>query len=439
MKEFNYSFGDVLWCDRTFNGDVFDEEVTKKGPFIVIEQREGFVYAVKGYGYKDGDKMYKHNLYINPKKDSTMTKLRKYTTFRADEICMVPNNYILNHIGVLEDFKKDLLKRKLLVQNTVNPGFLDPLNNTINVKNSVGDIIEIEGERYLVIDNKDEETYKVIPYFQTEVDNKFIYHFDFAFDILRNRKDIKLVALLTPEKKEEIQNRYYAYIMTEKHKNDPDKKIDQGSLIMSDSKLFYVSTYQKNNYLCYEMKLSPLKNNDVKIDDQFFNIDFTQVEISIDKENIKKLFDLSEEDITKIRNLKRVNKIQNRNEKYSFKTNRASECIKKRNYQYYGKVLHRKVWPLVRCGVYKEIDEFNVEVVDLEMLLKGEFETFKSQKNHLYFENTEKNYLTSFLQRLTQDINDPRYNEFLIANGIYDRENFHDGFARKRENENDAK
>ena len=68
MEEYLFSFGDVIWCDRTFETDEYIDERHKHGPYIVLEEKEGFIYGLKGRGMSLDEPIYANNVYIDPYK-----------------------------------------------------------------------------------------------------------------------------------------------------------------------------------------------------------------------------------------------------------------------------------------------------------------------------------------------------------------------------------
>ena len=274
MEEILLNFGDIIWCDRSFESEVELDDHHKHGPYIVLEQKDGIIYGLKGHGISSGDPEYPKNIYVDGYKTDNMSILRKRTEFRVDVIRNIPQNFVINHIGTLSEDKKDEVHRKLVVTEIFNPGFLNKININHSINYSIGDIIGTEQDRFIIIDDKDPNYYRIIPYYQTFDANKFMYRFDLAIDVQKENNNFNLIGNVTKERKEKLINRYYQYRVNKKYDIDEHSKAKLGSVFLFENEFYYVCTIESNKLVCY--KLQPAKEDKyhVEIEGRYFKTDF---------------------------------------------------------------------------------------------------------------------------------------------------------------------
>lgn len=432
-----YNFGDILWCDRTFLPCDLNLR-HQEGPFLVIKQGDGFIYTVKGTGAQNNTVRHILNLYINQEDtiNESRQSVRKETKFQVNELFKVPNSYVIKKLGSINENKQALLKRLLVINENLGNICLDELNMTFSLNFLVGDIIENKDERYLIIDNKDNDYY-VIPYFADYItDSHFEYDFSTIKIFNKGNQNLKLIGTLNATRKSSIKNHYFHYVNKDKFEVDNENKMEAGSFIISSGKLYYVSTIEGDYLLCYPANLTKKNSGNFTYKGFQFDISFDQEKISKDFEYNKKVAVLPEEKKNKIRELKKKNKIYKKYNKNSNNNHDTRRYMGSPDFNYFGKIYYKKGVDSLGYAPYELVDKITIDCVNLEKLFNGIFEIERFHINQLEYATNKRDNLINLLTSINQEINDPRYEEFLSANGIFNIEKTKEiqNFVRKRTN-----
>lgn len=435
MKEVLLTFGDIIWIDRTFNDNDICEN-HRFGPLIVLEQQGDIIYGVKGYGYnkEKNDSQYdSYNLYVNPIENNDHKYLRKTTLFRTNYIEKMPSKYMQTYICRLSDDDIEKLKRKVTknFQNIPNYGTMLHDNITFNYKN--GDVFFDDESKnlYIVVDDSNIEYNIAIPYLYNSNNNEVIFNFEQIKKFKKSCCDYRYVMTLQQQTFRKYQDMYVAFKLNCSYEECTDKAIKQGSIIICNNRLYYVSTIEADEYLCYEL-INVKSNHNIVINGNKFNINFKQSKFDVNHKNIYHVCNLTEDNIKKIRELKKYNKITTRNKK-------SSDSIKLEKLsgsRHFGRIIHANSFPCVRYGAFRHVDKHYIEVVDLDELFNGRFITRVFRADNLNSYNQSHAEFVNLINSISVEISDSRYMEFLRANGIYLKSNNNNGFMRKRNEKN---
>ena len=421
MEDMLLTFGDILWCDRSFNGYITKEVNHENGPFIVIEQQDDFVYAIKGIGFSRKKKLYRGDYIYIPKdvENKGFIKLRKKTVFKSNKIVKVDNKFILSYIGCLDSKEIDQLKRKMIINELYNPKCNNMLSEKITIRYKKGDIISFFGERYLIIDDSLNNYNEVIPYIISESqEDKFEYRFDLAMKIPKKSNDINFVGQLSEEKMKVILNRYLYFKTTINSNIEKNSHAGIGSIIIANDKIYYISSIDGDFYLCYQLVNENSIGPNLKVIDKQYTINFNQIKISKRNSSICVIKNLNNEEIERIRFLKKMDKINKPKSKKKSGKKKKSNSNPKLPAKLFGIRLKSTVFPFINCAV-SNVEENVVEVVDLDELANGIFKTYCFAKDELVVVSKNYGEFVNYISGLDVAIDDERYTEFLNASGIY--------------------
>ena len=434
-----YNFGDILWCDRTFLPCDLNLR-HQEGPFLVIKQVDGYIYTIKGTGAQNESSKHILNLYINQEDtiNESRQSVRKETKFQVNQLFKVPNSHVIKKLGFINVEKQNLLRRFLIINENLGNIDLSELNMRFNINYYVGDIIEVDLERYLIIDDKDANYYRVIPYFNEYVSE---YHFEYDFNnistINKGNSNIKLIGVLSTSRKKSVKNHYFHYKNKDLFNVDNEKFMEAGSIIISSGKLYYVSTIEGDNLLCYPLTLTNNQGGIFVYKGYHFDINFDQEKIGKDFEYTKKVLVLSEDKRNEIRELKKKNKIYSKkHHKNTHNTNSSRIHIGSPDFNYFGKVYYKKGVDTLGFAPYELVDKITLDCVNLDKLCSGIFEIERFNINQLEYATRKRDNLINLIASMNVEITDPRYEEFLSANGIFNIQKVKEvqGFSRKRTN-----
>ncbi|MBO4601408.1 MAG: hypothetical protein J5634_04175 [Bacilli bacterium] len=441
--ENNYCFGDILWCKRTFCCSSLKTR-HEEGPFIVLKQTDGFIYALKGAGACNESSRHAHSVYVT--KDDTLSDnriaLRKVTKFQPHEIFEVPYDCVIRKLGTLNSTKINELKKKLLIQSSLGRIDLEKIGVNIKVKFIVGDIISNGHERYLVIDDSNDKNYIVISYLEAPTSKMYFeYMFDNLIFINKTDESYQLIGSLSQDRITSINNHYFKFKTNGLFNVSDDSKIDPGSLIISFGKLFYVSTIEQDVLLCYPVELVEKNKGNFTYKGYYFNISFKQEKISKNIERNFVVFKLDDEKMNVIRKLKKQDKINSKKSSYNIKKNPHKEIYKRTpdyykigdpNFNYFSKVLYKKGVDSLGYAAYEIISKSKIDCVDLAKLTQGSFELVRFDMYQLEYATTNRANLLHIIGSIDKEINDPRYDDFLIANGIFNIDKVKNDISRSR-------
>jgi len=424
-----YSFGDILWCDRTFEGsDIIPHH--EEGPYIVLNHCEGGIYVIKGTGCADDKTRWGENLYLLPTDTIGVGEapaLRKETKFKIAFIKFMPEEFVIRKLGCLCTRSAETLKKHMLVEESYNKFNLSEMNIELDVEYRFGDIIDSgSGDRYLIIDHRDQDRYLVIPYFNDTYQTRFNYDFDKAVYVNKNQT-FKLVGSLTESRKKHVDNYFYEFLC---NIENPvlDHEINHGSLIICCGTIYYVSTIESGKCLCYKFIKDSTEPRSICLRGTLFHIDFEQVKIDLNHVLARKIYNLSTDEINMIREEKKIDKRVASSKRKS--NEKKSRYLRDSSYNFYGKIYYEKGIDSEGYAAYKLLNNQEIECVDLAKLKTGYFETVIFGIDDIEYATRNRENLINYIRSINVTIEDERYEEFLLLNGIFNTKTF--GRARKR-------
>ena len=427
MEDIKLSFGDIVWCSRESAERTIDSDRHKYGPFIVVEQNDGFIYALYGYGYSSDRKVYKSSFVIDFAKGANNELLRKKTVFNTINIYKISNESIKSFIGKISPYEEECLKRKILINEQHFPGNMDVLNNKLQIEYKTGDVIKVFRESVLILDDTNEKYNIVIPYFHDRETNKTIFKLDHPYNIAKNPTNSTFINHIEPDKLVRILSMYAARKINDELVKTEEVIITPGAVISNSEGMYYVSTIENGNYLCY--KLNPSNDEyDIEIYGNKFLIDFNQVKIKTSSKKYFFVHKMNDVEISRIRKLKKEKKSAFKKDK----TNNNSNLMRRKSKITFGRLLKTPLMPNVLYAPYRFIDDYYIEVVDLDELRTGKFSTSEFRVDEIRNAGTGHNELIDFISKVDVTIDDDRYLSFLRNNGMYDIEKYVKGFSRSR-------
>ena len=208
-------------------------------------------------------------------------------------------------------------------------------------------------------------------------------------------------------------------------------------IIISSGKLYYVSTIEGDNLLCYPLTLTNNQGGIFVYKGFHFDINFDQEKIGKDFEYTKKVLVLSEDKKNEIRELKKKNKMwSKKHHKNTHNTNSSRIHIGSPDFNYFGKIYYKKGVDTLGFAPYELVDKITLDCVNLDKLCSGIFEIERFNINQLEYATRKRDNLINLIASMNVEITDPRYEEFLSANGIFNIQKVKEvqGFSRKRTN-----
>ncbi|MBO4601407.1 MAG: hypothetical protein J5634_04170 [Bacilli bacterium] len=425
MKETLLSFGDIIWCDRSHDGIEIRDENHKYGPYIVIEDNDDFVYAIYGCGYTSDKIVYQSTFIIEPIRGTGIDLLRKKTMFPTNQIIKMQKKSIKSYIGRISEKQIEILKRKMIRNDEFVPGCNSMLKKKPEIIFKNGDMFLFNNCSYIVVDDSNNKFNIVIPY--SFNGSKTVFNLDKPKKFAKKSDGFKYTKTLDAKKYETINNMYLSVLINSSVGHNEDVKIEPGNIMISNGIIYYVSTIESGNYLCYKL-IQTKANEDIIINDLLFNIDFDQVKVNINEKNTYFVSKISEVEIEKIRKLKKERKRIKK--KQATSENKSLDKSKER--ALFGRILGIKKLPNVRVGAYRYENNYYLEVVDLDWLKQGRFITRTYRIDEIIPISSGHSEFVSLIESITVQINDRRYLEFLRTNGIYDHNKVINAPTRKR-------
>ena len=370
IDELNYSFGDILWCSREFDGLVL-EEGHKEGPFLLLQESDNFIYALKGSSVHNRiNKGFGHYDFIL---DKTNSLLRNPTYFQMNDIYKVPKENIITYVGTIEENQQNYIKKSIMTarnRNVMSSDYEDFIIS--NIKYKIGDILIKDGIKYLIFNIGSDESFDLVP---VEIrDNKYIYKYDEIFKT-KIIDDYKLDITNLKDNYQYFQLKYFIHRL--RKNNSKIENVGIGSIISYRGKVYYISSVDKQNYLCYQLDIAKEYGlNYICLDGVMFQIDFNQSIINIKNDKIISLMKTTQDQIEFIRKLKKDNK-------RAVKNNPKSKNDKEFNY-YYCSIYRYKNNRNGRYALYYAINNYTGYYLDLDLFQKGIFEVKMLEHDQLY-------------------------------------------------------
>lgn len=423
MGDFIYNYGDILWCIRE-NFNNIEDDNHKTGPYIFIKADKDFFYALKGTGYFNKESLAKerHDLILTSK-DSV---LRKKTSFSTNRIMKIPYSNIINYLGKVNEEHLSYLTKKL--NNAVNNSFIDKLEIS-SVDNDfeycVGDVLKKGNNKYYVLKVLDKNKCILMPYL---IDGIKISYLDFNQAFIAQVDDEYKISHSFDESR--INSIIYNYF---KYKNESKTdKLQIVSIIFNNDKLYYISTIEANNCLCYELFINGSNQKlPINLNNEDFYLDFNQKIISKKDAEMNLIFNADENKIDEIRELKKQHKIR-RHHKFVTREEKDKK-IKKLNI-FYGRVLYYKNGHITRYCLYKLVNPKDGLFLNLDLLQNGHFNLELLSFDQLVELEDSRKEFVDIIKSLNVEIKDTRYPEFLFLNGMFNIKQCQKGPTRQRKN-----
>ena len=381
-------FGDIIIAKRpncAIEGHIY-------GPYIVIKVLGDIVYLIYGTSKHHGNDL--QYFCINGKDYNLNDKVGYFDL----KIKKLNRSNIRIYASSLTEKDKNYLKRKLYVRNQSYKD-LDKLEEIESYPISCGDIIRTKINKYIVIDELDDE-YECLKLQYTK-DNKYIKidknNYDIIYDrvvsipksdqyLRKDTIDPKNLKLILNKLKEEIKNNY------------SDKEIDRGALV-KDS-LFYYYIYNNENgiintFRVYHDSYIDFENL-IKINNTMYRTDFELFEFNENDSNLVFVSKASEIEIETIKKQKKSYKKSKKEKKIEVKL--INEDIKA------GAIVYNKTLAKERYIVYKRQGKY-AYAIDYIEYLKGNIVTnVLDVRNLVYCDKVTDQRIESILKQVEEGI-----------------------------------
>lgn len=403
MEVLNFNFGDIIWANRLHYG-VAMEESHQEGPYIVIDSDDELVYAVPGKSYspKRDDYTLRDNFYL----ERSVSSLKRNTFFNLSKVIKLPYKKVINYIGSINDAEKNEIMKKLIMQQNMDnligydASVFMPL-----VKFELGDVLEKDGQKYFVLKQKSDNTVKMFPY---KYNQKGIPRFNFYKTIATSiDESYKLTYHHTDEFIKSLRFKLFVF---ECHKPiNACEGIRPGSIILYNENIYYINSVENECYVCNKLEIaSPeRKKQVVRILGFYFQVENCDTPIPRINENVHLLYNLPENRITAIEGLK--NSVQSDH----------VDLILLNKINLFGRIVTAKHRGNTRFALYKVVNNSDGIFVDLEKLSKGIFETEQLSFYQVHKRGSSKTSFKQFILSIKVKVEDPRFEELLVNNGIY--------------------
>lgn len=335
MEKENYDikleFGDIILAHRSEDEIEQSHEIS---PHIVITREEDYIVVLQGTS-KEQPFEHVHSYY---KVEKGRHNLSKDTYFKMNDWKRIHKDKVLKHISKLSKPEKNYIQKKIAYSN-ITPfhsiNWIDIETPPIEVGDIIRDRIYISNEYYYLVVEKTPKYYRCIHLKRdlndpnnVNINGKYyVFDYEDIVDIEDKENYIRTDALKIDEVK----------IVLTKYKREKaelsELNADRGTLIGYKGKIYYIYNIEKDSFQAYQVSL----NKDESLQDIFINklkyyTSFQEISIKKKDKNIIPLEKVKEEDIDKLRSIKKDYsrhriRVQQREKNMIHKKINAGTCI----------------------------------------------------------------------------------------------------------------